>query len=206
MPLFSHYEAQNDYKSIREKFILITKISCILSICLGSIILLTGKVFIERWVGKQYSDAYTILVILLIPNIISSMQMPTNQLLQGISKHKFYAVSNLLEGIFNLILSIILAKKFGLIGVALGTAIPMIINKTIIQPLYTCSFIKLNYNRYYFSILLRSSILFITSYIIFYFTLTPLLGLGYNRMFLVAIIQLLILSVLLLTIFDKKEN
>src|SRR6202008_4912680 len=65
-------------------------------------------------------------------------QGPMVGLLYGVSKHKFYAYLNLAEGSINLILSLVLVRHFGMIGVALGTLIPMLVTKLWIQPLYVC--------------------------------------------------------------------
>lgn len=157
-PVFSQYESRGDYQSLRQKFILTTKISSYLSILIGGILLIFGKAFIIRWVGSKYQEAYLILVILVFPIIIALMQNPSIQLVYGLSKHRFYAVSNSIEGLSNLILSIILVKKFGLVGIALGTAIPMLIVKLLIQPIYTCSIIRLNLRDYYFRILVPISV------------------------------------------------
>ncbi len=165
IPVFSQYESKGDYNSIRKKFILVTKLSSYLSVLIGGTVILFGKVFIERWMGKDYLSAYPLLVVLVIPIIIALMQSPSIQLLYGISKHKFFAISNSVEGVANLILSLILVQKFGLMGVAFGTAIPMIIIKLFVQPVYTCKAIKLSVWKYYFeivfSILLKSLIGFI---------------------------------------------
>lgn len=154
LPVFSQYEAKGDYNSIREKYILVTKISSYLSIAVGAIMLTSGKAFITKWMGNEYLYAYNILVILLIPTILSFMQGPVFGLLLGISKHKFYSFTKLGEGILNLILSLILVRKYGVIGVALGTAIPMIITKLIIQPVYVCKVINLSIKYYYGGVLI----------------------------------------------------
>jgi hypothetical protein len=46
------------------------------------------------------------------------------------------ALWNVAEGIANLLLSIYWAKKYGLMGIALGTVIPMLVVSTIIRPWY----------------------------------------------------------------------
>ncbi len=154
MPVFSQYEAKGDYKSIREKFMFITKLSSYLSILVGGTLIIFGKAFIARWVGEKYLSSYPILVVLVVPAIIASMQTPSVQLLYGISKHKFYAISNAVEGVANFILSLILVRKFGIMGVALGTAIPMVVIKFFVQPVYTCRAIRLNVYRYYFVLIM----------------------------------------------------
>ena len=61
----------------------------------------------------------------------------------------------LIEGVLNLGLSIYWAKQYGLLGVALGTAVPMIIMRLGIQPLYTLRVLKLSLTQYVSTSLLR---------------------------------------------------
>lgn len=168
-PVFSQYEATNNYVAIKEKFIFLTKISAYIAIFIGGTLIIFGEVFIERWIGREYLDAYPLLVILVIPVTFALMQSQSVQLLYGISKHKFYAISNSIEGVVNLILSLILVQKFGLLGVALGTAIPMMIIKLFIQPIYTCKVIKLDIHEYYLKIMLPVVLKSLSILVIFWY-------------------------------------
>mgnify|MGYP001620198428 CR=1 FL=1 len=149
MPVFSQYESNGDYQSIREKFILTSKISGYAAVLIGGILLIFGKMFIIRWMGPEYKAAYHLLAVLVIPITLALMQCPSVEALYGVSKQKFYTISNVIEGLANLVLSIILVKKYGLMGVALGTAIPMFVIKLFVQPVYTCRVIKLSLSYYY---------------------------------------------------------
>ena len=196
MPVFSQDEAKGDYKAIREKFILMTKLSSYLSLSVGGTLIIFGKSFIERWVGIKYSESYIILMIFVVPAIIALMQNPSIQLLYGISKNRFYAIANSIEGISNLILSLILVRRFGIVGVALGTAIPALLIKVLAQPIYTCLAIKLSIKKFYLSVLLpaviKSSIVFfvywylIKSFILpKYLNLIILISLGFIVFFVI---------------------
>ena len=177
LPVFSQYEGKNDYYSIREKYILSVKISGYLSVFIGGALIVFGRVFIERWMGKEYLSAYPLLVVLAIPTILSLMQKPSRELLYGVSKHKFYAIVNSILGITTLIFSLILVKKFGLMGVALGFAIPLIIVKLFIEPIYVCKVINFEIRKYYFKIImpiiLKSFLIFLAFWQIFKSFIVP---------------------------------
>lgn len=155
LPVFSQYEAQNNFIAIRDKLVFITKISTYLSVCVGGTLIIFGKVFIERWVGHLYITAYPILVILAASLTLALAQNPSVHLLYGISKHKFFAVGNVVEAILNLTLSLIFVKKFGMIGVAFGLAIALVIVKLLIQPVYVCRAINLSFKNYYLNAFLK---------------------------------------------------
>jgi len=149
----SQEEGRRDFNSIREKFIFVTKINTYISIFVGCSMIFYGKEFIHRWMGVKYNESYSILLILVIAAIINLSQFTSANVLIGISKNKFLAISNLIEGVFNIIISIILVKYYGLIGVALGTAIPMIIIKLFIQPWYVNRVIEFSLKKYYINYL-----------------------------------------------------
>lgn len=153
-PYFSQEEGKNNHAGIKEKFLFLTKIMTYIATFAGLMLLLYGKDFITRWVGPQYKISYNILVIIVIPITFALIQSSIFPLLYGISKHHFVAYTNIGEGLMNLVLSIILVKRFGIIGVALGTAIPLIITKLLIQPLYVSRLLKINVVEYFMLILI----------------------------------------------------
>lgn len=164
LPIFSQYYGARNNQAIKEKFIFLTKISACLSLLIGGVLIVFGKSFIIFWVGDKYVVSYHILIILLIPFIFDVMQMPGNGVLYGISKHRYYTFSNTAEGIANLLLSVILVKKYGIYGVALGTAIPMFVTKVFIQPIYTCKVIGLKIRDFYLNIIFP---IFMVSFLLF---------------------------------------
>jgi len=77
------------------------------------------------------------------------------QLLYGISRHGLFAVFNSVEGVANLVLSIVLVRHLGMLGVALGTMIPMALTKVFVQPWYLCRIMHFDLGKYY-ALLARS--------------------------------------------------
>lgn len=149
LPIFSQYEGKKDYASIRNKYLFLTKISCFLSVLIGATLILFGRNFIGRWMGPEYVVAYMPMVILTVANIFTTMQITSEELLFGISKHKYFIAANCVEAAGNLILSFILIKKFGIIGIALGVSVPVLIMKLFVQPAYVCRAINLKPQKYY---------------------------------------------------------
>ncbi len=154
IPLFSQYEGRGDFASIQDKYQFLTKISTYFSFLIGGMLIILGKPLIDVWVGPRYEQAYPILLILLIPFIFDIMQMPGTAVLYGVSKHRYYAALNVAQGVANLLLSIYLVRRYGLYGVALGTAIPMFIVKVFIQPLLICRVVKMPYRVFYLNLML----------------------------------------------------
>jgi O-antigen/teichoic acid export membrane protein len=147
-PMFSQDEGRGDYEAIRRKFLFVTKISVYVALFFGGTTVLYARDFIQRWMGADFTDSYTVLVIIMVPLVLAMMQRPVSPLLFGISKHKYITYSNLLEGLANLGLSLALVRRYGMTGVALGTAIPMALMAVVAQPVYACRAIRLSRRRY----------------------------------------------------------
>lgn len=207
MPVFSQYEGRGDYASIREKYILSVKISGYMSTLVGGTLILFGRVFIERWMGSKYLETYPILVILTVSTMLTLIQSPAWGLLYGTSKHKFLAVANTVESVSVLILSLILVKRFGLLGVAFGSAIPMMIVKVFIQPIYICRVIGFGIRRFYInimgSIIVNSMLVFVILWQIFKSLMMP----NYLNMVILMSSEWLILSIFIFFVgFSNDER
>ena len=146
-PVFSREEGKNDFDSIRSKFLLVTKISVYLSVFFGGMAVLYGRPFITRWMGAEYGDSYLVMLILILPAILALLQNPSEHLLYNISRHRFLAGAALLEGAANLALSLWLVRYYGILGVALGTAVPMTVRQ-LVQPFYVCHVLRLPLKSY----------------------------------------------------------
>ncbi len=149
-PLASSLESQGDFQTLRKLLISGTKYSLllILPVSLGLIIL--GKDFFSVWLGPSYAEkCYPVLVILLLPQIYSMSQFVTEELLMGQTRHKFLALVTVAEAILNVLLSVFLIKKYGLIGAALGVSIPRFLNHLIFSVTYIKKAVEISYKDYF---------------------------------------------------------
>ena len=154
-PLFSRLDGTGDRERTAQILQFSTKVSVAISVFVGFGILMLGRPFIARWMGPSYLDAYPAVATLTLGAMTALCQTPSLQLLYGISKHGLFAVFNSLEGVANLVLSILLVRHLGLLGVALGTMIPMALTKLFVQPWYFCRIMRFNLWEYY-ALLARS--------------------------------------------------
>jgi O-antigen/teichoic acid export membrane protein len=146
--VFSRQEGGKDFNSLRKTFFFASKISVCTSTFVGFGLLAWGKPFITRWMGAQYLDSYPCLVVLVLGLTIALWQMPSVALLYGISKHKFFALFTSVEALANLILSLLLVRRYGMFGVALGTFLPMTLVKVFVQPFYVCHVLSISHSDY----------------------------------------------------------
>ncbi len=139
VPMSSQSDAKGDMRTLRQIFLVGNRVCgfTIFPVCV--ILLLLGKSVIEVWVGKRYiATSYPVLVIMILCSTLWWAQGASGRILFGMSKHGTWAVVTMIEGISNLILSIILVRPYGIIGDALGTAIPLTCSMLFFMPHHLC--------------------------------------------------------------------
>jgi O-antigen/teichoic acid export membrane protein len=147
-PVMSRLHGAGDQAGMEKVFFFATKVSICASVFVGFGLIFWGKAFIGRWMGRSYEDAYWPMVVLSLSALLDVCQSPSIMLLYATFKHRFYMYVNLSEGIINIIVSIVLARSLGILGVALGTLIAAFLIRVVAQPLFVCKASGLHYGAY----------------------------------------------------------
>ncbi len=137
-PMSSHFHTIGDYAQLRRIFITGNRACALVMLPMTVTMIVMGKSVIEAWVGPRYVSSYIVLLIVLIPTTFYHMQSTSNRMLFGMSLHKSLAYVVLMEGIANVILSIVLVRVLGIVGDALGTAIPLLCTALVFLPRHMC--------------------------------------------------------------------
>jgi O-antigen/teichoic acid export membrane protein len=152
-PLYAGYHARQDYTELQAKLLAFTRLNSLLAMCGGGLLIALGEVFIVHWMGEAYRDAYPVMVALIIGLVAEAILMPSSNALYGMAKQQVYAVASAIEAAANVALSIYLVQRMGIVGVAWGTTIPLLVNKLIVIPVYTCRTVGLPVSRFYRTLL-----------------------------------------------------
>jgi O-antigen/teichoic acid export membrane protein len=147
-PVFSRLHGAGSRKSLEKAFFFATKVSVLISVFICFVLIVWGRPFIAVWMGPKYSDAYWPLVVLSLAIFLDVSQNPSITLLYATFKHRSYTYVNVVEGIINVVVSLILAKPLGILGVALGTLIAAALIRIVVQPLLVCRATDLHYGFY----------------------------------------------------------
>jgi O-antigen/teichoic acid export membrane protein len=138
-PMSSQSDAWGDMQRMRKIFLVGNRVCALTIFPVCVILLILGKSVIEVWVGKKYvATSYPVLVIMILCSTLWWAQGASGRILFGMSKHGTWAIVTMVEGISNLILSIILVRPYGIIGDALGTAIPLTCSMLFFMPQHLC--------------------------------------------------------------------
>lgn len=149
-PAFSELGSADDLDGIYHHYILGTKVVLIISnlLCIGMLVL--GAEFISIWMGTKYAEIAAVLLPALIATIyFYTPQLISYALLKSMVRHQQYSNMSILVSILSLGLSILLVQHYGLIGVAIGSAIPQIIFFGFYTPYYTSKVINKSYSSYF---------------------------------------------------------
>ena len=136
-------------EEISNLFIRVGRIQYIIMAFILSGFILFGKEFINIWAGKDYEEAYTITLIIMIPLIVPLVQNIGITILQAKNQLKFRSLLYIIVAIIGIALSILLAKKYSGIGCAIGTSISLILGNVIVINIYYWKKIKIDIPRFW---------------------------------------------------------
>jgi len=152
---------------LSSEFIKIGRIQYYIIFFMCSCIVLFGKEFIMWWAGKEYETSYYVAIILIIPGCIPLIQNLGLSIMQAMNKYKFKAITSFSMTIVNIFISIILGRKYGAVGCAIGTAFALIVCNIILMNIYYSKNIGLNIKKFWLNIF-RMTIPMIIPIIIIY--------------------------------------
>jgi O-antigen/teichoic acid export membrane protein len=137
LPMSSQSDAKGDLKRLRKIFVAGNRACALVIFPVTAILVILGKSVIEAWVGRRYvAGSYPVMLVILLPTTLILAQNATPRIIYGMAKHRTLAWITSIEGVANLILSIVLVRWMGVIGDAIGTAIPLSFTALYFTPRY----------------------------------------------------------------------
>ena len=103
-----------------------------------------GQKFINLWAGVEYAEAYWVTVILLISAYIPALQSIGVNIQNAMNMHRMRSIVYFGVAIGNVILSIQLIPRFGVVGTAMGTLIAIVLGNGLFMNIYYQKKIGLN--------------------------------------------------------------
>jgi O-antigen/teichoic acid export membrane protein len=143
LPVFTAQAGAGEMAALRRSFLFGTKIAVALSALVGGGLIGVGGPVIAVWIGAEYRAAVLPLVVLVAGVFFELAQTPSINLLYALGRQGFLARIGIVEALANLALSLLLVGEFGVLGVALGTTIPLVLLRAGVQPVFVCRQIDL---------------------------------------------------------------
>ncbi len=143
VPMSSQSDAKGDLGQLRKLFVAGNRACALIIFPISAILIILGQSVIEAWVGRRYvADSYPIMLVLLIPMTLVLAQSASPRIVFGMARHRTLAWITSMEGIANLILSIVLVQRLGVIGDAIGTAVPLTFTAVYFTPRYLAGLLR----------------------------------------------------------------
>ena len=149
-PLISHLSALEEDNRVRYTFTAGTRLMLFICFPVGLTFIFLGDTFIGLWMGESYKVlSGQVLIVLAVTQIVSAPHQVISSTLYGLNKHKFLAYWRVVEALLNITLSIVLVSRFGIVGVAIGTAVPHILLALVILPAYAVRQVNMSLFEYF---------------------------------------------------------
>jgi O-antigen/teichoic acid export membrane protein len=149
VPMSSQSDAKGDLDGLRKILIVGNRACAFIIFPITAIFTILGKSVIEAWVGPKYVAAsYPVMLVLLFPTTLMLAQSASGRTLWGMAKHRTWAWVVLAEGTANLILSVVLVRPYGILGDAIGTAIPLTCSMVFFLPPHLCRLLGIKLRTY----------------------------------------------------------
>jgi O-antigen/teichoic acid export membrane protein len=138
-------DGQSRHRDLQDAFLRSTRITALLSCLIGFGLILNGRILIRLWIGDAFESSYILMLILSVGYLVAYAQHPC--VLIAFARARNYRPLGwwaIVEGAANLLLSIYWARRYGLVGVALGTAVPLLVVNILVQPWYALKALELS--------------------------------------------------------------
>ena len=159
MPMATKLNTEGRREEITAMFLKWSKISLSLTLMAGLFLTVLGPRFIGWWIAPEYErPSGVVLEILMLSSLgflpVRGVALP---ILMGLGKPRTPTIAFLAAGVLNLILSLALARPYGLAGVALGTAIPNVLFAAVVL-VVTCRELQIGVPAYLAYVVPRAAV------------------------------------------------
>ena len=170
LPRLTVMTTRGDLGSVREAYLDATRLACFLTAWLAATLMSIGPSFLNRWVGNTFgTPAKWVLVFLAVAALRQVLSthaaLPFYQATHRVS---FPAKVLLLEAVLNLALTIWLAPRLGLTGVAVATAVPALLMSAVVLPPYLCRQLAVPIRTFLVASVLPGALMFVATAVVLY--------------------------------------
>lgn len=113
-------------------FIQGTRLSLATVVPMGGAMMLMAGPLVHAWVGRGFEGSVAVVQLLSLAVIVRIGTATASTVLKGAGEHRLVAFANVAAALVNVAASIAIVKPFGLVGVAMGTLVPVCIASSLI--------------------------------------------------------------------------
>jgi O-antigen/teichoic acid export membrane protein len=136
-PMAGAMEGRQEFDRIRQMLRVGCRFSTLVISPIVAVFVLRGGSFIGLWMGDEYAGpgGATLRVMSLYLFGFASFQVMASTMV-GLNRHRGMVPAFLLEAVANILLSLLLVRSYGILGVAWGLTLPRLVNCFVFSPYY----------------------------------------------------------------------
>jgi O-antigen/teichoic acid export membrane protein len=159
LPAMSALEGRCQDTPFRALFLRGTRITAILSVGIGGLLLLDARSLITVWLGESLLQSYPLVAVMTAADIFILATSPSISALYARGRHHLIAWLSTGETIMTLGLCIWFVNSAGLMGAVYGCIVPMLVLRMVIQPSYALRVLDMPASLYFRQSLLRPALI-----------------------------------------------
>ena len=136
LPMVSRMVHLGDRKGIMDLMVRVGRIQLYIILLIFSGFCVFGQAFIHLWVGETFNASYYVFLLLVFVNILSLTMQIGMDLVYAQNKIKHTAMRVLISSLMGLVLSIIVAPKYGAIGCSAATGLSLVLTQILYIDFY----------------------------------------------------------------------
>ncbi len=133
LPIASMYDATDARARLRSLYVLSTRLTLAIFVPFACVLVVLAQPLLTLWVGAAYANSTVLVLILTLARLFDISQWPAASVLTGRARHRPLAVISIGSGVVNLVLSLLLVQRYGVVGVALGTLVPATVETLLLK-------------------------------------------------------------------------
>jgi O-antigen/teichoic acid export membrane protein len=126
-PIVVRFGSVGRTDALRDTLVEGTRIALVLVVGVTICVIGFAPPLVAAWMGPGFEASVPVLYVLALTGVVLVGQGPLGNVLLGTGRHRLVAIVAFIEALANLALSLILVRRYGILGVALGTAVPVFI-------------------------------------------------------------------------------
>jgi O-antigen/teichoic acid export membrane protein len=147
-PLATALHAEDKQRQQRHLVLEGGKYCLALALVFLTLFALLGRSLIALWIGPGWDQAWDLLMIMALGEVLPMSQWLSYSTILGMNRHRLMAWLSIVEGLTVVALALALVRFLGLTGVCLAMAIPGAISRGLCQMTYACHIVKLPLRTY----------------------------------------------------------
>jgi O-antigen/teichoic acid export membrane protein len=147
-PAVAHVDARGQRDRVREIHLVGSVLVAYLSGALLVAVYFYARSFVNLWLPPEFSEAARMMRILMIGTAVLLPQLIGNAILLGINRHRYLFYVLAIEAAAKLLLSFLLIRQYGMLGLAIASIGPQVILYSTVYPWLTCRTLEQPYLKY----------------------------------------------------------